>query len=173
MLCAVLGMFASPRSMSEKMTIAKNALQSLVQTGTRAGKQELKTLKENEALTIVGYTQRGFVVIANDDKFHAVIGNSDQPFQESNPGLNWWMNAVNEVMSAAQYANADGVNEESRKPIPQLLASEWGQDAPYNNLCPKGDRGRCPSGCVTTAMAQVLYYHKYPLAELIFKEFYV
>ncbi len=83
------------------------------------------------------------------------------------------MNAVNEVMSAAQYANADGVNEESRKPIPQLLASEWGQDAPYNNLCPKGDRGRCPSGCVATAMAQVLYYHKYPLAELIFKEFYV
>ncbi len=73
LLCTVLGMFASPRSMSEKMTIAKNALQSLVQTGTRAGKQELKTLKENEALTIVGYTQRGFVVIANDDKFHVLL----------------------------------------------------------------------------------------------------
>ena len=52
-----------------------------------------------------------------------------------------------------------------------LLESVRGQDAPYNLLCPywKYDDGRvseerCVSGCVATAIEQVLAYHRYPEA---------
>lgn len=44
---------------------------------------------------------------------------------------------------------------DSKEAIPQLMKSEWGQSAPFNNLCPMGTSGRCPAGCVATAMAQV------------------
>ncbi len=43
-----------------------------------------------------------------------------------------------------------------------LLTTSWHQRAPYNNLCPMGDGGRCLVGCVATAAAQILNYHRCP-----------
>ncbi|MEZ4878821.1 MAG: C10 family peptidase [Chitinophagales bacterium] len=49
-----------------------------------------------------------------------------------------------------------------------LLQTEWGQDrggiVPYNDLCPipNGCSFKAPTGCVATAMAQIMYYHKKP-----------
>jgi hypothetical protein len=49
---------------------------------------------------------------------------------------------------------------------PVLLLTAWGQDYPYNLLCPNipGARGddHAPSGCVATSIAQVMYYWKSP-----------
>ena len=39
-----------------------------------------------------------------------------------------------------------------------LLTTTWNQWGPYNNLCPQG----CPSGCVPTAVAQIMNYWKWP-----------
>lgn len=39
-----------------------------------------------------------------------------------------------------------------------LLTTRWNQLAPYNNLCPEG----CPTGCVPTAIAQVMNYWQWP-----------
>ena len=43
-----------------------------------------------------------------------------------------------------------------------LLTTSWHQEAPYNNLCPMGDGGRCVVGCVATAAAQIMKYHNWP-----------
>lgn len=43
-----------------------------------------------------------------------------------------------------------------------LLTTSWHQGAPYNNLCPMGDGDRCVVGCVATAAAQILQFHKWP-----------
>ena len=43
-----------------------------------------------------------------------------------------------------------------------LLTTEWNQTAPYNNQCPSGDNGHCYTGCVPTAVAQVMRYWKWP-----------
>jgi hypothetical protein len=42
--------------------------------------------------------------------------------------------------------------------VEPLLTTQWNQWAPYNNLCPEG----CPTGCVPTAIAQVMYYWRWP-----------
>ena len=39
----------------------------------------------------------------------------------------------------------------------------WNQDSPYNDLCPLYQGDRSVTGCVATAMAQVLKYHNYPV----------
>ncbi len=47
-----------------------------------------------------------------------------------------------------------------------LVPSKWNQDFPYNIMCPEnsgGPGGHVYSGCVATAMAQVMYYWRYPL----------
>lgn len=45
-----------------------------------------------------------------------------------------------------------------------LLATAWGQGCFYNDFCPLGSYncGHVPTGCVATAMAQVMYYHRSP-----------
>jgi hypothetical protein len=45
-----------------------------------------------------------------------------------------------------------------------LLSSSWHQGAPYKSRCPMGDGGRTLVGCVATAAAQIINYHKYPPA---------
>ena len=42
--------------------------------------------------------------------------------------------------------------------ISPLLKTRWGQNSPFNDKCPRG----CPSGCVATAMAQIMNYYEYP-----------
>ena len=46
--------------------------------------------------------------------------------------------------------------------VTPLLLSRWGQDFPYNMNTPYIDGKQPPTGCVATAMAQVMYYWKYP-----------
>jgi|GEM_PF-2774233 len=58
--------------------------------------------------------------------------------------------------------------------VEPLCVTEWNQSYPYNMYCPavstsylsssinSGYGGYCPTGCVPTAMAQVMYFWKYP-----------
>ena len=53
--------------------------------------------------------------------------------------------------------------------VAPLLKSKWNQGFPYNLKCPNFfnadgtmNEGRCPTGCVATAAAQVMYYYKWP-----------
>lgn len=44
-----------------------------------------------------------------------------------------------------------------------LLTTRWSQDAPYNNYCPSlSNDTHAVTGCVATATAQVMNYHKWP-----------
>ncbi len=54
----------------------------------------------------------------------------------------------------------------SAKNISPLLATTWNQGCGYNALCPSDPAGPCGkvyAGCVATAMAQVMYYWRYPV----------
>lgn len=44
-----------------------------------------------------------------------------------------------------------------------LLTTAWHQRFPYDKYCPMGDGGRTAVGCVITATAQIMRYHRWPL----------
>jgi len=46
--------------------------------------------------------------------------------------------------------------------VDPLCSDAWTQDAPFHNLTPIVDSTHCKTGCVATAMSQVMYYYKYP-----------
>lgn len=56
-----------------------------------------------------------------------------------------------------------GISERSG-PVAPLLATTWGQDFPYNLQCPVNTAGtiRAVTGCVATAMAQIMRYWNFP-----------
>ena len=46
-----------------------------------------------------------------------------------------------------------------------LIKTKWGQDEPYNDQCPVviAPYSRQLTGCVATAMSQLMYYHQHPM----------
>ncbi len=113
----------------------------------------------------------GFVILPSDDEAPALLAFSDTGTFDAtdNPGLAYWMDFYNSQLeylkSHRQLATGDGsvaVERKVRAEIQPLLSTEWNQEAPYNELCPKVDGHETVTGCVATAMAQAMKYYNYP-----------
>jgi hypothetical protein len=110
---------------------------------------------------------QGFIIAGADDRIPAVLGYSDRgSFDPENMPVNMqaWLKGYNAQMEYLnQHPEAAApkrtVNGSSIEP---LLASEWNQGNPYNSLCPMDGDKRSVTGCVATAMAQVMFFWKYP-----------
>ena len=155
-------LFAKERTGEEKLAIAKSYLIKYG-TGSRAKSlNKIQELKNLDGLTVLGYQQGGFVIVSNDDTNAPVVGYSEQEANLDAPELLWYLNAANQALLSH---TASAAASESKEPIEPLLKTLWGQDTPYNNLCPTERENTnviYPTGCVATAMAQVMYYHQYP-----------
>jgi hypothetical protein len=134
---------------------------------------------------IIGLSPKGFVIIAANDAATPVLGYSienDYSFNNQPENFSIWMNGYAEMISSLNENNSipserihqqwqyyltspSLKNPTSTTTVGPLLFSIWNQGAPYNYLCPAdatGPGGHVYAGCVATAMAQVMYYWRYP-----------
>lgn len=112
----------------------------------------------------------GFVVLPADDAAPALLAYSDTDnFDiDANPSLAYWMDFYNSEIEYLKQIGASTTNSTqswrtARPEIKPMTKTEWNQEAPYNEMCPKVDGRGTVTGCVATAMAQILKYHNYPL----------
>lgn len=161
---------ATPRSKQQMKEAAVRAINQQRAMKRMAAKTvaDLKTLKATDAYEILGFEGSGFAVVATDDVAPEVLGVSTKRFNEENTNFQWWLKAMNEVV---EKAISNGVvltpiaPDPSKYPVmvEPMLTTEWDQLMPYNKYCPISNGGdRCYTGCVATAMAQVLNYFKSP-----------
>lgn len=118
--------------------------------------------------------ENGFVVVAADDKAKDVIlGYADNgTFDATNipENMKWWLGEYDRQIEYAVKNNVESVSatassasaETRYKDIEPLLTSEWGQDTPYNMYCPVQNGKTCPTGCVATALAQIMRHNRWP-----------
>ena len=114
----------------------------------------------------------GFVIIAGDDRLPQVLGYSENgTFAADNLplALQDWMAEMNREIAYLQSHNGVPVHHPIQRatPIEPLLKTQWSQDWPYNNLCPTytlsdGSAERAVTGCVATAMVQIMKYYEWP-----------
>ncbi|MCM1110774.1 MAG: C10 family peptidase [Clostridium sp.] len=115
-----------------------------------------------------GADDRGLAVISADDCVAtALLGYSDAPFVPGQipPAMEAMLSEYAREIEAAAAAPAARIlaePAEDRDPVGPLLTTQWNQDAPYNELCPLYNGQRSVTGCVATAMAQVMKYHNWP-----------
>lgn len=119
----------------------------------------------------------GFVIVANDDEATPILGFSDSGhIDEDNMPENmlaWLQGYADQIAWLQKQTTRIGQTTQSRAPrrtakanIAPLVSTQWNQGAPYNNLCPEYQEGRrAVTGCVATAMAQVMNYHRWPTAQ--------
>lgn len=133
--------------------------------------QGVKVLHSETQLSLVGFENGAFAVIANDDAFQPVLGyTTGRVGAEHAPGFVWWLETMNKSLedqmaegkAQAKVQRASDV----KAAVAPLIKTKWGQGAPYNNMCPEytvgGTTRRYVTGCVATSMAQVMNYHGYP-----------
>jgi len=123
----------------------------------------------------------GFVIVAGDDNVSPILGYSHEGvFAPDNmpPNLVEWLEGYkneiryvieNEILATEQIRREwdDYYNGRVRKVqksdyVLPLLQTQWDQSPYYNTLCPGNSTTKTVTGCVATAMAQVMKYWDYP-----------
>ena len=112
----------------------------------------------------------GFVIVSGDDRTEPILGYSDRgslnpdSVPENVKGLlNYYEEVLTAIANDKNYTRpARTRGAEGRTKVETLMATEWGQDFPYNTKCPIYNGQRSVTGCVATALAQVLNYNRWP-----------
>lgn len=106
----------------------------------------------------------GFVVVAGDDAVSPILGYSLESSFDSNdipPALQWKLDRYRDEMSRLSAENVRVLSRSiSKNPIEPLITTQWGQKSYFNRFTPIFDGRQCPTGCIATAVAQVMYYHR-------------
>ena len=112
-------------------------------------------------------TGGGFVIVSGDDRAEAVLAYGDATLDMNDLpcNLQWMLDHYKQQME--WLFNHEGAQVGRMAPAPStviapLLHCTWSQGTPYNDLCPINKGAHCVTGCIATAMAQVMYYWKYP-----------
>lgn len=120
----------------------------------------------------------GFVVVAGDDCAPQILGYTDTGSFDINnmpENMRWWIQQYEQQMRYLQdnpKARLSAPQKAVNAVAPLLGEIKWNQEAPYNANCPyisyydedneETVSGTAPTGCVATALAQVMRYHKWP-----------
>lgn len=110
----------------------------------------------------------GFVMVSGDDRTPAILGYADEgTFDTATMPENmkaWLQDYAKQIdfLNSHPQARVYKAQLNEHQAIKPLLRTTWNQGWPYNNFCPNDENGRSVTGCVATAMAQVINYHKHP-----------
>ena len=181
------GAWAQPMTEQEA---AERALEFLNQQSSPSRAKAMVTVPRNkmlksaklEAERIYAFNVEGggYVIASGDWRAVPVLGYSSNGFidwDEMPDNMKAWMQVYEKALAALDKANGgnstmlrtEGQEKADHEVVEPLLKTTWSQSEPYNLLCPVYEGGneeyngqRAVTGCVATAMAQILNYHRWP-----------
>ena len=124
----------------------------------------------------------GFVIVSGDDRTVPILGYSRTgsiDMEKMPENIKWWLEGYARQIEALGSGNqglvSSGVRSSngSKAAIRPMIKTSWSQSDPYNLMCPDdnyvnygepnyNESSRCVTGCVATAMAQVMCYWRWP-----------
>ncbi|MDR2408845.1 MAG: C10 family peptidase [Bacteroidales bacterium] len=143
------------------------------------------SVQGQDTLLYVFNANDGFVVISGEKKAVPILAYSYESSYDAEhviPPVKMWMDSYQKQLFALrqdatqqqsisvskawkEMQTPSKTHKNTTSPATPLLTSKWGQGKMYNFYCPideEGDNKRVVAGCVATAMAQILYYFRYP-----------
>ena len=116
-------------------------------------------------------TGNGFVIVAGDDQADQILAHGDRDINMNciPSGMQFMLDMYKERIDyLLEHPGIVPKATSFNSPLPMatsvapLLKSSWDQGTPYNNMCPFFNINHCMAGCSAVALAQVMYYWKYP-----------
>lgn len=113
---------------------------------------------------------QGYVVVSADDCAPALLGFSDNGsfnIADAPPAFLEWLDdyafQIEQIRNNPSSEVRGNINRMvKRANVAPKLTTLWNQGSPYNQDCPKVGSTATYTGCVATAMAQVMKYHNWP-----------
>ncbi|WP_430197207.1 thiol protease/hemagglutinin PrtT [Prevotella jejuni] len=148
-----------------------NAALRIARTYVNISKKAAKNLKTRATATTTQQpyyvfnddTGKGFVVVAGDDKMGEVLAYSHEAsidMANLNPEARYLFDSYRQVFEVLGKNKGLTTRAETATKatddVQPMLKSKWGQDYPYSK------QTQYVTGCVATAVAQVMYYHRWP-----------
>lgn len=114
-----------------------------------------------------------FVIVSADERMYKILGYSYNGCfdTETTPSalleiLEEYNGNYNSLLEDTRQMSSEQQESITYPEIEPLIKSKWGQSAPYYDQCPydyaTSNQHPCVTGCVATALAQVMNYYKYP-----------
>jgi len=171
--------FAETVDENRATQIARNWYQYSTPSQKRVRSTEIKSVQKQDpkdVLYIVNMVSGGFVIVSANDIVSPVLAysfESEMNMETLNPAAKSFLNyysaqiadAIALGITTAQTRDEwqsietnDFSTQQSIPAMPPLISTKWRQSDFYNTFTPVN----CPTGCVATAMAQIMKYHNYP-----------
>jgi hypothetical protein len=184
-------LFSQNVGMDEAEIIAKNFLSGKnnnTQKSVLLVSEEYSSYNEYGEMLyhVINFEEGGFVIVSGDKRTEPILAYSPTntfKLGETNPAASFWIQeyyvkGITNIKRTDAKATpemlqkwnniATGKQHKTYAPeVKPLLTSQWNQDKYYNALCPVDNAGtdyddHVPNGCVAVAMAQLMYYHRFP-----------
>lgn len=172
--------YVSAQSVS--VSDATRAAASFLQSNQKSGCQLACVIEESgDTLMYVFNSENSYVVIGGDKRVPPVLAFSDhQLYNDADviPPVKMWLdNYRQQLRQLKQQPVAQDMHAEWRhlsegraafkgtSEVLPLMKSHWGQGTYYSYYCPRdfqGENNHVVTGCVATAMAQLIYYYRFP-----------
>lgn len=175
--------FAAPRSVEQARKAAvmqmqkhrTNKAKAHGETGTALNPQ-LVLAKErqnkDEAYYYVFSAGRnlGYTIVSGDDRLPEIVGYTESGNYDADrlpENLVSFMQAYQEFADNATDEQIEEIRQWKAQArhaaVAPLMEEKWNQTAPYNNMCPEYSTGhKSVTGCVATAVAQILHHYGCP-----------
>lgn len=185
MLFVSTSALASPRTLSQAKAIAERKAALLGIKIDKKAAAKAPSMNGGTTTAVSPYyvfpfgENKGFAIVSGDDDMPEIVGYADHGTYDANnmpAAMAAFLNNYRATIEAVKQGNASAIkNIAEAKALranstrattavsPLLGDIKWNQSEPYNNMCPKYDgTNLSATGCVATAMAQVMMYWKYP-----------
>lgn len=127
-------------------------------------------------------TDGGFVIVGGDEVAQEILAYVPQghfDYDKAPDNVKWWLGQYEQEISSAKKFTAQRQQKSAPRrvtstahdlfsDIPDLITTKWDQGEPYNAAIPEihhtdGNSVVPPTGCVPTAIAQIMNYWKWPI----------
>ncbi|MCR5534140.1 MAG: C10 family peptidase [Bacteroidaceae bacterium] len=187
MLCCSLVGMAEPVGKQTALYTAQSYMMSkgkhinTTQKPFRAARKKASAQTEEEAYYYVfnAGNNGGYVIVSGDDRVAPILGyveqgsfDPDQIPENMRVWLEGYEEEIKYVIDNDLKPSSPALRRRSRvintkHSIPEILTTRWNQGLPYNLTVEKyykedGSQARPATGCIATAWAQVINFHRYP-----------
>ena len=163
--CMPLTITSKPITAQQAFKIAQKYLQLPAKQLTRSASNHNHSNQVAPYYVYNDTKNKSFVIVSGNTEMGEILAYStESSFEEqsANPGAQLLLNAYREAFEVVSTGkNVAGVTRavaQSTKVVKPLLQTSWGQGHPYNQRT-----GYNYTGCVATAIAQVMKYHEWPV----------
>ena len=127
------------------------------------------TKANDNAVYVFNHTDGGFVLVSAIDNSREVLGYNDNGrFDKNNipKNMQFWLQMYADELASVDKTATRSVSAKAATStytaVSPILDCTWGQSWPYNEMCPTIGSDHAVTGCVATAISQIMYAHKHP-----------